>query len=119
MLLKRNQHQPVAFFPDHAARLSDFIHRLGLTEFLSTFHTGWCAGTFAFVRLPDGNGLHLWADSCSLSIKMQAFDPQGSRFHGVHFFDLKKSDEQKIRREIEKILKNPLPDRPKRPGKKP
>ena len=50
---------------------------------------------------------------------MQAFDPQGSRFHGVHFFDLKKSDEQKIRREIEKILKNPLPDRPKRPGKKP
>jgi hypothetical protein len=49
---------------------------------------------------------------------MQFFGSDGSLLSGVHFFDLTKAEEEKIRREIEKIIKKALPERPKRPRKK-
>lgn len=119
MLLRRSpQHQPSIERSDHGRRLSEFIQEIGLADHLSTFHTGWCSSTVAHVRLPDGTGLRFWADSCSTSIKMQFFGSDGSLLSGVHFFDLTKAEEEKIRREIEKIIKKALPERPKRPRKK-
>ena len=118
LLRQKPQHQPPVKRSDHGRRLSEFIQSAGLAEYLSTFHTGWCSSAVAYVRLPDGTGLRFWADSSSISIKMQVFGSDGSLLSGVHFFDLTKSEEEKIRREIEKIIKKELPERPKRPRKK-
>ena len=105
-------------YPHHSKRLVEFIQSAGLAEYLSTFDRGVGSISFAHVQLPDKTGLRFWADSCSTSIKMQICGSDGSLLKGVHFFDLTKGEEEKIRREIEKFIKKALPDRPRRPRKK-
>jgi len=118
VLLKSNsQHQRSVKQSDHRHRLSEFLHNAGLAEYLSTFHSGWCSSTVAHVRL-NGIGLRFWADACSSRIKMQVFGSDGSLLSGLHLFDLNKTEEEKIRREIERIIKKALPEPKKRPRKR-
>jgi hypothetical protein len=110
-------HRPSVRYPDHQRRLQEFIRKFGLEEHLSSLTTGWCSSTVAHVRL-NGTGLRFWADSCSLNIKVQVFGSDGFLLSGVRFFDLTKTEEEKIRREIEKIIKKALPEPTKRPRKR-
>jgi len=110
-------HRSSIRYPDHKRRLREFIHEFGLEESLSSPTTEWCSSSIAHVRL-NGTGLRFWADSCSLTIKMQVFGLGGFLLSGVRIFDLTKTEEETIRREIERIIKKALPEPTKRPRKR-